>query len=143
MARVLALDVGSKRIGVAVSDELRLTARPYGMIPRETYNKNAVAIATVVTDLGADRVVVGLPLGPAGNDTEQTARTRRFADMLSTRLPVPVEMWDETLTTVAAKAIVPAGRKARQTGRVDAVAAAVLLQSYLDHHFQAQSSLES
>jgi putative Holliday junction resolvase len=133
MARAIGLDVGSKRIGVAVSDELKVIASPHGMIRRQSYNKDAAAIAALVEELGADCVVVGLPLGLSGNPTQQTTRAQQFADMLAGRLQVPVEQWDERLSTVAAREVAPGGSAARRAGRVDAVAAALILQGFLDH----------
>lgn len=133
MARAIGIDVGAKRVGVAVSDELKVLATPRGMIRRRSYNKDAAAIAALVEELGADVVVVGLPLGLAGQSTDQTERVQRFADMLASRLPVPTELWDERLTTVAARAIVGSKQEARRAGRVDALAAAFILQAYLDH----------
>lgn len=131
--RVVALDVGSKRIGVAVSDELGLTATPTGAIQRQSYNKDAAAILELVADANAERIVVGLPLGLAGKATDQTRRVQRFAEMLATRAPVPVELWDERLTTAAASRLVRPGPEARRSGRLDALAAALILQGYLDH----------
>jgi putative holliday junction resolvase len=141
VARVVCLDVGSKRIGVAVSDDLGILATPRGAIHRQSYNKDAAAIATLVQEFEAGCVVVGLPLGLSGQDTDQTRRVRQFAEMLASRLSVSVELWDETLTTVAAEAIAPMDRAARQAGLLDAVAAAVILQGFLDH--QARSSASS
>ena len=133
MGRAVGIDVGSKRVGVAVSDELKILATPRGMIRRQSYNKDAAAIIALVGEVGADVVVVGLPLGLAGQFTDQTERVQRFADMLASRLPVPLELWDERLTTVAAREIVGSEREARRAGLVDAVAAAFILQGYLDH----------
>jgi putative Holliday junction resolvase len=132
MGRVIGLDVGSKRIGVAVSDELRILATPHGMIRRQTYNKDAAAIAELVEQFAAETVVVGLPLGLSGKVTAQTTRVQQFAAMLASRLPVPVEQWDERLTTAEARTIVPPTPEARRAGRVDAVAAALILQGFLD-----------
>lgn len=151
--RIIALDVGSKRIGVAMSDELGVLARPHGVIPRRSYNKDAAQIAALVHESAARRIVVGLPLSLAGGVTEQTARVRRFGQMLEARVSVPVDWWDERLTTVAAQSIdqqnrpTPSARSPgpsrgqgprnrRPVGRLDELAAAVILQGYLDAHAQ-------
>lgn len=139
MGRAIGLDVGSKRIGVAVSDELGLIATPRGAVRRRSYNRDAAEILDLVRETEADRVVVGLPLGLSGRATEQTARITRFADMLASRLPVPVEFWDERLTTAAARAIPSASSRPRAQGYLDAVAAALILQGYLDHQRQSSS----
>lgn len=148
--RVIGLDVGSKRIGVAVSDELGVLASPHGVIQRHSYNRDAAQIAALVDSLGAGRIVIGLPVGLAGRPTEQTERVRRFGQMLEARVSVPVDWWDERLTTVTAKMIERRNRATRAPrprssgadgssprseappGRLDELAAAVLLQEYLD-----------
>jgi putative Holliday junction resolvase len=134
VARIIALDVGSKRIGFAVSDELGVIATPRGLVPRQSYNKDAAAIGELVEQEQAERVLVGLPTGLSGRPTEQTRRSERFAEMLASRLSVPVELWDERLTTVMARRIRPSATRnpAREAESVDAVAAALILQSYLD-----------
>ena len=143
MARVIGLDVGSKRIGVAASDELGMLASPRGAIRRQSYNKDATAIAALVDELHAERVVVGLPLGLSGLPTAQTQRVQKFADMLSSRIPVPVELWDERLTTTLAHQMVPLGLQDRKSGYTDAVAAALILQGFLDSRPSSSASLSS
>ena len=130
---MIGLDVGSKRIGVAISDELAVLATPRGAIARRSYNKDAAAIAEIVEAAAAERIIVGLPLGLSGAASKQTEQVQRFAAMLAERVDVPVELWDERLTTVMAHSIVPSSRQARRAGAVDAVAAAFILQGYLDH----------
>src|SRR5438309_721903 len=132
MARIIALDVGSKRIGFAVSDELGVIATPRGLVHRQSYNKDAAAIGEIVGQEQAERVLVGLPTGLSGRPTDQTRRSERFAEMLASRLSVPVELWDERLTTVMARRIRPSATRnpAREAESIDAVAAALILQSY-------------
>jgi len=134
VARIIALDVGSKRIGFAVSDELAVIATPRGLVHRQSYNKDAAAIGELVEQEQAERVLVGLPTGLSGRPTEQTRRAERFAEMLASRLSVPVELWDERLTTVMARRMLPSAfrKPDREAESVDAVAAALILQSYLD-----------
>lgn len=134
MARIIALDVGSKRVGFAVSDETGVIATPRGLVPRQSYNKDAAAIGDLVEREQAERVIVGLPTGLSGRPTDQTRRAERFAEMLASRLSVPVELWDERLTTVMARRIRPSSTRTpqREAESVDAVAAALILQSYLD-----------
>ena len=135
MPRIIGLDVGSKRVGVAVSDEIGIIATPRCAISRHSYNKDAAAIADMVETENAARVVVGLPLGLSGEATEQTRRVERFAAMLASRLTVPVDLWDERLTTAMARQVDPGSTRAevRKTGRADALAAGFILQNYLDH----------
>jgi putative Holliday junction resolvase len=142
MARIIALDVGSKRVGFAISDETAVIATPRGLVHRRSYNKDAAAIGDLVEQEQAERVIVGLPTGLSGRPTEQTRRAERFAEMLASRLSVPVELWDERLTTVMARRIRPSSRRTpeREAESVDAVAAALILQSYLDRRSQSSPS---
>lgn len=142
MSRIIALDLGSKRVGYAVSDDLGIIATPRGLIHRQSYNRDATAIGDLVEREGAERVIVGLPTGLSGRPTEQTQRAERFAEMLASRLPVPVELWDERLTTLMAHQIRAASARTteREAESVDAIAAALILQSYLDSQSRSSRS---
>ena len=142
MGRIIALDLGSKRVGIAISDEIGILATPRGILRRQSYNKDATAVGELVEREQAERVIVGLPTGLSGQATEQTRRVERFAEMLASRLPVPVELWDERLTTVMARQIRPSSTRTpiRDAESVDAIAAALILQSYLDRHTQSSPS---
>ena len=128
-ARLMALDVGSRRTGVAVSDELGLFAHPR---PALKGGQRAVleAIPPLVAGDEIAEVVVGLPLTLAGEDSAQTARTRAFVERLRERLDIPVTTWDERLSSVEAARYVPPDQ--RRDGSLDSAAAAVLLQAVLD-----------
>jgi putative Holliday junction resolvase len=138
MARLLALDVGSKRIGIAVSDELGILATPHGTIERRSLRHDLAAILELVRDFAIKRIVVGLPVGLEDQETQQTRRTRAFAARLAGQAAVPVDLWDERHTSWAARQIVGGSAAVRRSGRVDAVAAALILQSYLDNHATAE-----
>jgi putative Holliday junction resolvase len=125
--RVLALDHGEARCGCAVSDPSGTLATPLAAVERPETRKGLARIATLADELGAERVLVGLPLTLAGDEGEQAARAREFADRLRARLRVPVDLYDERLTTRMAEAT---GGKAD----ADSVAAAHLLESYLAAH---------
>ncbi len=132
--RVLALDVGERRIGVAVSDETGTIATPITTIVRG--GDDLTSVQGLVVEWAADRLVVGLPIGLSGREGPQAASVRAYAGSLATRLgpEPPIDFWDERLTTaIAERALVAAGtRRAQRRERIDAVAAAVILQSYLD-----------
>ncbi|MGI8587426.1 MAG: Holliday junction resolvase RuvX [Chloroflexia bacterium] len=132
--RVLALDLGSKRIGVAVSDELRMVARPLTAILSRGRNADAAAIAGLVTEQAAGLVLVGLPLPLSGAHGPQAGKVRKFGDYLAAQLAVPVEYWDERFTTLeASRLLTRSGVRPRdQRDQIDSAAAAVLLQSYLN-----------
>lgn len=128
----MAVDLGSVRTGVAVSDELGMLAQPWKTLPG---GEGALeAVVSAVGELAPARVLVGLPRNMDGTYGPAAEGARAFADQLKSRVPCPVEMWDERLTTVAAqRALRESGRKARdQRGVVDQVAAQILLQSWLD-----------
>ena len=132
--RVMALDLGEKRIGVAVSDETRLVARSYGVIRRKSRAEDYARYAAIIEEQKVALLVVGLPLMLDGSEGEKANWTRDYAAELSNHISVPLILWDEALTTVEAEASLRArgirGKKARQ--QVDAVAAAFILQSYLE-----------
>ena len=132
--RVLALDVGARRIGVAVSDETGIVATPLATVARG--RDDLGEIARLVAAWEVDRVVVGLPTGLSGREGPQAASVRAYAGVLADRLgpEPPIDFWDERLTTaIAERALVAAGtRRAQRKERIDAVAAAVILQGYLD-----------
>jgi putative Holliday junction resolvase len=133
MGRVVALDPGSARIGVAVSDPLKLTARPHSTLDA-TADDLDDRVRALLADLDAELVVVGLPIGLDGNEGPAARQARELAARVAAAVDVPVELHDERFTTVTAeRVLVEAGmrRERRKTTR-DRVAAAVLLQSYLD-----------
>jgi putative Holliday junction resolvase len=121
---VLALDHGSARCGCAVSDPTGVLATPLEPVAAPGSRRGVARIRGLVKELGVDRVLVGLPLSLSGGDSSQTREARRFAELLSAELNVPVELYDERLTTVLA---------ARTGGRAseDSRAAAHLLESWL------------
>ena len=135
--RILCLDVGDRRIGTALSDPLQLIASPLGIIERVNEETDLQAVSTIATQHFAGRVVVGLPVSLAGNISRQAEKVQLFTAALAGLLEVPVVPWNEGLSTVTAREIM-AGNRARKKGRKpvhdDAVAAAVILQSYLDEN---------
>jgi putative Holliday junction resolvase len=132
--RVVGLDVGSKTIGVAVSDELGLLAHPRRTLARRGTRADAEAVAGLVAGEAAERVVVGLPLTLEGNLGPRAKRVMVLVDALRARLAVPVDTWDERFSTVAAEtAMREVGVKAaRRKAVIDQEAAAYILQGWLD-----------
>jgi putative Holliday junction resolvase len=131
--RILALDYGTKRIGVALSDELGWTAQPLETFERRTLDRDVAHIAALVVSNEVQRVVLGLPLQLDGREGPAVQAMRQFAVELEAGLSVPLVLWDERMTTKAAEDLLIAAdvsRKKRK-GAVDRVAAALLLQSYL------------
>jgi putative Holliday junction resolvase len=127
LSRVLALDYGSARTGVAVSDPTGVLATPLDVVTKANTRKGIERLATIVRETGAERVVVGLPLSLSGRDSAQTQEARAFADRLAARLgvDVPVELYDERFTTRLAQ------RSGTSDTAEDSRAAAVLLEEWL------------
>lgn len=136
--RVLALDVGERRVGIAISDPTGTLARPLQTLVRSSREDDFAAIAALVAEHDVELVVVGRPLSLDGTEGPQARQVAHYAKALAARLSVPLVSWDERFTTVAAGEILRQSRtkkqrrRARTTGEVDAIAAAVILQSYLD-----------
>jgi putative holliday junction resolvase len=133
--RVLALDHGTRRIGVALSDELGMIARPLEFIEAEPFATFLNRLRHLVSINNVELVVVGMPRNMDGSYGPAAMKVREFVGVLRTSLTVPIELWDERLTSVQANQILSqaAIRGGKRKARVDAVAAAILLQSYLDH----------
>jgi putative Holliday junction resolvase len=132
--RVLALDVGNKRVGVAISDPTQFLARSLTVIQRGSPRDDFAAVSRLVEEHEVEKVVVGYPRSLDGTVGEQAEKVGRYAEGLAKALDVPVILWDERFSTVSAERLMREagvrGRKRRE--RVDAVAAAVILQNYLD-----------
>jgi len=132
--RVLALDIGEKRIGVAVSDPSGTVATPLKVLATQSVLSDSRLLANLAEDYEVELVVVGLPLSLDGTEGAQAAEVRRIGDRLAKSLPLPFEYFDERLSSTAAKrAMTEAGvsDKAKR-GSVDMVAASLFLQSFLD-----------
>jgi putative Holliday junction resolvase len=132
--RVMALDYGTRRVGVAISDALGVLARPLGSLPAQPFPELVAALQRLIQEHEVERIIVGLPRNMNGTYGPAAAAVQTWVAELQPHLPVPVMLWDERLTTVQAhRRLREAGhseRKRRQ--RVDSSAAAILLQSYLD-----------
>ncbi len=131
--RVLALDPGTRRVGVAVSDPLGITAQPHSVLDAEDPDLMG-QIARLGADLGVERIVVGLPVSLNGTEGPAAATARAFAAAVAGATGLPVELADERFTSVSAeRVLVEAGLSGRRRRAVrDRVAAAILLQAYLD-----------
>ena len=136
--RIMGLDYGSKTVGVAISDELLLTAQGKEIIRRKEENKVRRTLARIeelIVEYGVTRIVLGLPLNMDQTPSERSMLCLEFKDMLERRTGIPVVMWDERLTTVEADEIMnEAGIKGRDRKEyVDMIAAQIILQDYLDN----------
>jgi putative Holliday junction resolvase len=131
---VMALDIGERRIGVAISDPLRVLATPVVTLIRRSWDEDLAAIVRLVRERGVTFVLVGHPLNMDGSAGEQARRSERFAQRLAESLGVegpPVRLWDERMSTQTAEERLRVGESTGRAG-LDAVAAAVILQEWLD-----------
>lgn len=142
--RVIAVDLGTRRMGVAVTDGLGLTAQPHATLARHGGRRDLDAIAAVVREIDAERVVLGLPLDPEGNAGRAARSAEAFAERLRAVLSVPVEMIDESFTTVEAEEVLLAAdlSRARRKQVVDRVAAALILRRWLERRERANATDE-
>jgi putative Holliday junction resolvase len=132
--RILALDLGKKRIGLALSDPLRITAQGMPNLVRTNNRADLEALGGLVREHEVGLILLGNPINMRGAEGRQSGWVREFAESIKSRLGVPVQLWDERLTSVEA------GRVLRQSGisiekraaAVDRLSAVILLQSYLD-----------
>ena len=131
----MALDVGDKTIGIALSDELGIAASPFDTIRRtESEKADLRKVAHLVDEHNVCKVVIGIPIMLSGEEAVQAGKVREFAEKLSRRIKVPIEFWDERLTTVQAeRALIESGRTREARKKViDKVAASIILQGYLE-----------
>ena len=132
--RLIAIDPGTKRIGVAVCDELRITIRRLPIIQRSSWKKLLAKIKDILDEYDAAALIVGLPYNSDGSESEMSAEARRMAGNFAASLEVPVFLQDERVTTYEARgrlwaAGVTAGEMAK---RLDSEAAAIILEDFLD-----------
>ncbi len=132
--RLAALDVGDKRIGVAVSDASRLIAHPLGTVERRSLAKDCAAIEKMLETYDVEKVIAGLPLNSRGEEGEQADRVRHFCARYVAETGRPLEFQDESFSTIdSQRLMIDSGVKRRQRReRRDEVAAAVILQAWLD-----------
>lgn len=132
--RILGMDLGEKRIGLAVSDELGITAQGLSTLNRTQIKDDLKQLAEIIKEKEITKLVVGLPKNMNGTLGPQAEKVKEFVSLLTKECPLEVVYWDERLTTVAAQRILLEGdvsRKKRKTA-VDRLAAIMILQGYLD-----------
>ena len=141
--RFLGLDVGDKRIGVALSDPMGVLASTLTVMERKDSDADFEAILDLVEKHEVGCIVVGLPRSMDGHIGRQAEKVNAFAEVLSELSPVPIEMWDERLSTVTANKLLRDGGKNRGQikAKRDAAAAALILQGYLDRHRKEEDQI--
>lgn len=144
MSRILALDLGDKRIGVALSDSTQTLASPLTIIERVTDEQAINDILKIATENKVDRIIVGLPRSMDGSIGYQAEKVQSFTGRLEKQTTIPIEYRDERLTTVTAMRLKQesSARKLKRKTRFDAMAAAIILQEYLDEKAAAKKQEE-
>ncbi|MEG1527764.1 MAG: Holliday junction resolvase RuvX [Clostridia bacterium] len=132
----MSLDIGDRRIGVALSDKMQIIANPFCTYERTTIERDLAYFASVCFAQDVTVIVSGLPISMNGNENAQTIKTREFASQLSAKTGLEVKFIDERLTTVSAERVLIEGNVSRdkRKGVIDKVAATIILQSYLDYY---------
>ena len=132
--KIMGIDFGTKRIGIAISDELFITAQGADTIYRKDLKQDLAAIASLIKDNNVIELIVGLPISMNGTHSQKTKEVLEFVDILTKSVEVPVKTWDERLTTVQAdRAMMEAGMNSfKRRQLADKVAAQLILQGYLD-----------
>ena len=130
--RIMGVDYGDKRIGVALSDPLRIMASPFTIISRTMESQDISALVDIVKEKDVGRIIIGLPISMDGSLGPQAEKVKAFGGELGRNTDIPIEFRDERLTTVEARELVQKARKTDHKTRYDAAAAALILQDYLD-----------
>ncbi len=133
--RILGMDYGEKRVGLAISDSLGLTSQPMGLIERQNDAQLLDALTEVIREHNIHLLLVGYPVGLANQDTPRAKRTRKLIRFLRDNLEIAVRKWDERLSTKQAERTLreTQTRPNRKTKRRDVISAQLILQAYLDH----------
>lgn len=132
--RILALDHGTKRIGIAVSDELKLIAHPLTFLPAEPFAEFLARLKQIIREKEVDLILVGMPRNMNGSYGPAALKVQEFVVVLKETVAIPIKTWDERLTSAQAnRSLIEASvRRSKRKEKVDQAAAAILLQSYLD-----------
>jgi len=132
--RILAIDHGTKRMGIAVSDDLKMIATPVGFLPAEPFAKFLADLKEILREKEVELIVVGMPRNMDGSYGQAALKVQEFVAVLKGAVAIPVRLWDERLTSAQANRFLIQGnvRREKRKGKVDAIAASILLQSYLD-----------
>ena len=139
--KILALDLGKRRIGLAISDDLGITAQGLPTLRRKNNRTDLAALSRLIREKAVDLILIGNPLHMSGDAGVQAENARAFADLVSHRTGKPSELWDERLTTVEASRVLRASGISLEKRKraIDRLSAVILLQSYLDFRAMGNS----
>jgi putative Holliday junction resolvase len=142
--RILAIDYGTRRLGLALSDPMGITAQPLASLQRKSIRADIEKLREIVVERQVGRAVIGLPLNLDGSHGALWEETNLFRTRLETELGIPVAGWDERLSTVEAERVLISAdiSRRKRKGVIDKVAASIILQSYLEAHPQTSGGNE-
>ncbi|MHC4250769.1 MAG: Holliday junction resolvase RuvX [Planctomycetota bacterium] len=132
VGRVIGIDPGDARTGVAVSDALGITAQPREVIHEKDAAKVAERIAAIARETGAAEIVIGLPVNMNGTEGPRAAHARDLGGRIGERIDIPISFWDERMTSMQASQVLRGRGKGARKAKMDVVSAQIMLQSYLD-----------
>ncbi len=134
MKRIIAFDYGTNRIGVAISDPLQITAQPHGVIEVKNTDTIPDNVKMIMQEMDIEKAIVGLPLHMSGAESELAKKARHFAQMLEQEFNIPVQLWDERLSSRSADRVMLESnmRRDKRKKHRDTLAAVIILQNYLD-----------
>ena len=134
MKRIIAFDYGTNRIGVAISDPLQITAQPHGVIEVKNTDTIPDNVKMIIQEMDIEKAIVGLPLHMSGAESELAKKARHFAQMLEQEFNIPVQLWDERLSSRSADRVMLESnmRRDKRKKHRDTLAAVIILQNYLD-----------
>ena len=134
MRRLLGIDHGTKRVGLALSDPLKIIAKPFQTLTYKDFNDLSSQLKSIIIENDIEGIVLGFPIGMQGQRTQQTDKVAEFAELLKYAVDVPIALEDERLSSISAEKslILQNVKTGHNKGRIDETAAAIFLQQYLD-----------
>ena len=130
--RILGIDYGNRRVGIAISDELQLTAQPHKLLIRENDENLISDIKEIIHSHNIEKIVIGLPVLLDGSHSSQTKKTRKFISRIRQSSDLPIEKWEERFSTIEAGKILTGTSINKKKENIDIISAQLILQSYLD-----------
>jgi len=130
--RILGIDYGNKRVGISISDELQLTAQPLTLLKRENDKDLITEIKKIISLYEIEKIVIGFPVLLDGTHSKQTKITKKFISLMRKSADLPIEKWEERLSTIEARKILSSASKNKRKENIDIVSAQIILQGFLD-----------
>ena len=133
MSRLLCIDYGSKNIGLAISDNLKIFSRPYNIISNIGYENFVISLKEIIKKEEIEKIILGLPFNLSGNMTQKTEEILGILEKLKEDLDIPIIGYDESFSSVEAKEIASANGKKTSIKKIDDIAASVILKNYMEN----------